>query len=110
MRKNKEYPKYTTEEKEKILKEFLERQGSAETIVLKYDLNSRKILYDWKKRWEETGSLKDNRSGNNHGSYESKVKTKDFESMTKEELIDYIRIEEKIKKSIANLQKKNTKS
>jgi transposase-like protein len=109
MKRNRKFPKYSTEEKEKILREFYDREGSADKIVLKYDLNSRKILYDWKKRWEETGSLKDNRGGNIKSSYETKVKTKDFKSMSKEELIEYIQIEEKIKKTLAELRKKNTK-
>lgn len=110
MAKNKKYPKYTQEEKENILKEFLERDCSADQIVMKYNLNSRKILYDWKNKWDKEGTLKDNRGGNIK-SYAEKVKTKDFQSMTKDELIDYIKIEEILKKEFAYLQdqKKNTK-
>ncbi len=109
MRKNKKFTKYSTEEKEKILKEFMSREGSAEKIVIKHNLNSRKILYDWKRIWDERGTLKDTRGGQPRKSYVEKVKEKDFESMSKEELIEYIKIEAEIKKTIAELRKKNTK-
>ena len=110
MSKNKKYSKYTLAEKEKILTEFINRKGSAQEIVLKYNLDSRQTLYRWKNLKEKHGHITDNRGGNII-SYKSKVENNDFENMSKEELIEYIRIEKLIKKQIElnRAQKKNTK-
>ncbi len=81
-------------------------------ITREYDLPSSSTLYCWKKQYLENGSVKDNRgkSSKGKGNY-TKRKKLNPEVMSREELIQYVKAIEDIKKSMIFLkhQKKNIK-
>lgn len=106
----KTYPKYSIEEKNKIVEEYLE--GSIGRVALreKYSISSDSMLTRWVKQYRETGTTYDTRGKNSKGR-SKKSGSLNPEEMTREELIEYVKAVEDIKKFMAyqNEQKKNTK-
>ncbi len=48
---------YTKEEKEQIVQEYLKGEGSLQMLAEKYNLNSRKTLFSWVKKYKEKGTI-----------------------------------------------------
>ena len=117
MRKTKKHTVHTTEEKIQIVLLYLDHHMRTYEIVRKYDLANQHVLYRWVQQYRETGTIVEKRG---HGTKAeipnkgrpSKKPEKSLEEMSKEELIERVRLLEDIKKSLACLdeqQKKNIK-
>jgi len=117
MRVYKKHKVHTTEEKIQMALLYLDRHMSAIQIVREFDLANTHVLYRWVKQYKETGNIVDNRGRGTKSKIPNKgrpktIHEKPLEEMTKEELIERVRMLEDIKKSLACLdeqQKKNTK-
>ena len=116
--KNKTHKKYTIEEKNQIVKFYLDRHMGVTEIVIKYDLADKNILFRWSKQYKEFGTCVDRRGKstkieNPKKGRPRKLPERTLEEYSKEELIERCRMLEDIKKSMAYLvnqkQKKNIK-
>ena len=116
--KNKTHKKYTIEEKNQIVKLYLDRHMGVTEIVIKYDLADKKTLFRWSKQYKEIGTCVDRRGKstkieNPKKGRPRKLPERTLEEYSKEELIQRCRMLEDIKKSMAYLvnqkQKKNIK-
>jgi transposase-like protein len=101
--------KRSIEEKNKIVKEYLSGEIMLNELLEKYSISSTSVLYRWVKQYEEHGTTVDTRGRKSTG----RPTSDDFnpETMTREELIEYVKASEAIKKYLADQekQKKNTK-
>jgi transposase-like protein len=106
----KTYPKYSIEEKNKIVEKYLEGLIGREALLKKYDISSNSILTRWVRQYRETGTTYDNRGKTSTGR-PKKTSTFNPEEMTREELIEYVKAIEDIKKFMAYQKKlrKDTK-
>jgi len=111
MRKSKIYPIYSIEEKNQIVREYLNGETGREAIKRKYDISSDSVFHRWVKQFRENGTTSDSRGMNNPNLGKYPRKKLNPEEMTREELINYVNASEDIKKLMAYLkkQKKNTK-
>ena len=114
-RKNKKHRQYTIEEKNEIVEMYLSRQTKGQRNLTKdLGLGSSRQIRDWVKQYQTFGTTVDNRGRGtkkdnpNKGRPRKPIK---LEDMSKEQLIEHIRMLEDIKKAMAYLkqQKKNTK-
>lgn len=113
MRKNKKHMTYSIEEKNKIVKRYLEGEIGFIDCLRKYDLGGKAVLHKWKTQYLEFGTVVDRRGRSKPGGKRrGRPKKTDLNSMSKDELISIIGVYEDIKKTIAYLrvQKKNIKS
>ncbi len=112
MRKTTKHTIYTIEEKNEIVKEYLNGSSGYSTLLRKYDISSTSVLNRWIKQYMNNNTTKDDRgrSSQGRGIYNRKKKIIP-EQMSREELIEYVKATEDIKKSMAFLkqQKKNIK-
>lgn len=112
MRKTERHTVYTKEEKIDIVKKYLNGDMSYKYITRYYDLSSSSTLYYWKKKYLENGTISDNRGKSSSGKG-NRIKRKELkpETMSREELINYVKAVEDIKKLMVFLkkQKKNIK-
>ena len=112
MRTSQKHATYTVEAKNKIVEKYLNGELGYTKITRYYDLPSSSTLCYWVRQYRKNGTLKDNRgkSSKNKGSYNRK-KNLIPEQMSREELIEYVKATEDIKKLMAFLkqQKKNIK-
>lgn len=106
--KNK-YPKRTIEEKNKIVEEYLSGMISRNKLIEKYNIATNSMLVNWIRQYRETGTTYDNR-GRKTAGRPKKSGSLNPEEMTREELIQYVKAVEDIKKYLAyqQKQKKNT--
>lgn len=107
------YPKHTIEEKNKIVEEYLSGDTRTTDLLKKYKISHRSVLARWIEQYRETGTTYDNRGKGTHKRVGRSKKAKELnpEEMTREELIEYVKALEDIKKYLAyqEKQKKNTK-
>lgn len=112
MRKTIKHKSYTIEEKNEIVKLYLNGEMGYSKITRDYDLPGTATLCRWTKQYREYGTVKDNRgrSSKGKGNY-TKRKKLTPEQMSREELIEYVKATEDIKKLMVFLiqQRKNTK-
>ena len=117
MRKTKKHKVYSIEEKNQIVLLYLDNHIGVTQLIREYDLASDSVLYRWVKQYREFGTVVDGRGkvtkkDNPNKGRPKTTPDKPLEEMTKEELIERVRLLEDIKKSLACLdeqQKKNTK-
>lgn len=117
MRKTIKHKVYTTEEKIQIVLLYLDRHMGVTQIVRDFDLANDGVLYRWVKQYKETGTIIEKRGRGTKLEIPNKGRPrknpeKTLEEMSKEELIERVRLLEDIKKSLACLdeqQKKNIK-
>ena len=104
--KNK-YPKRTIEEKNKIVQEYLEGSTGRAKLLEKYQIATESMLSRWVDQYRRTGTTYDNRGKTGRP---KKSGSMNPEEMTREELIQYVKAVEDIKKFLAyqKKQKKNT--
>lgn len=113
-RKTKKHRQYTIEEKNEIVEMYLKGQ-SAGIKTLAKDLDvSNSMIERWIKQYQEFGTTVDRRGKGTKKEIPNKGRPKRptrLEDMSKEELIEHIKMIEDIKKVAAYLkqQKKNTK-
>ena len=112
------YAKYTNEEKEKIVLLYLNHQMGVRQIVREFKLYSDQALYRWVKIYKKFGHIVETRGKATKFNTPNKGRPKKYsekplEELSKEELIERVRMLEDIKKSLVYLisQKpnKNTK-
>ena len=103
----KSHTKYSIEEKEKMVLMYLNGEMSANEIVDKFDLASISGFHTWVRMYKKYGHLKENKGR------PKKELDKPLEELTREELIEKLRMLEDIKKSLVYLTSqqpnKNTK-
>ena len=117
MRKTKKHTVHTTEEKIQIVLLYLDHHMGSNEIVRKYDLANLHVLHRWVQQYRETGRIVEKRGLGTKVEFPNKGRPpktpeKPLEEMTKDELIERVRLLEDIKKSLACLdeqQKKNIK-
>ena len=117
MRKTIKHKVYTNEEKIQIALLYIDQHMGANEIVRRYDLADKNVLYRWVKQYEETGTIVEKRGRGTKAEIPTKGRPrktpeKPLEEMSRDELIERVRMLEDIKKSLACLdeqQKKNIK-
>lgn len=117
MRKTIKHKVYTTEEKIQIALLYIDQHMRSNEIVRRYDLANHDVLYRWVKQYKETGTIVEKRGRGTKAEIPTKGRPrktheKPLEEMSKDELIERVRMLEDIKKSLACLdeqQKKNIK-
>jgi len=109
MRKTMKHKVYSIEEKNTIVKLYLDGQKGLLEIVREYDLCGKSALFRWVKMTREVGTVVDNRGRSvNPGKRKGRPKKLVIEEMSHEELVHYVRMSEDIKKSMAYLRKQKT--
>lgn len=112
MRKTEKHASYTIEEKNNIVREYLDGKTGYNKIRRKYDLPGSGTLSKWVKQYRTSGTVFDNRgkSSSGKGNFSARKRVNPQE-MTREELVKYVEATEDIKKLMAFLkkQKKNIK-
>jgi len=113
MRKTKKHKVYSIEEKNQIVKEYLDGGIRRNEILRKYDIACPAVLKRWVTHVKTYGTVVDRRGRNTPGMKPKGRKKKiNLNSLSKAELISIIEVYEDIKKMIAYLrrQKRNIKS
>jgi transposase-like protein len=102
--------KRTIEEKNKIVEEYLNSTSRNIDIVRKYSITT-SMLSKWSRQYRENGTVLDNRGKSSKKGINGIGRKKVLrpEDMTREELIEYVKAVEDIKKLIA-YQKKPKKN
>lgn len=112
-KKYRTHPKYTIEQKNEIVIAYLSKELSHQDVILQFDIN-KSVLARWVHQYRVHGTTIDDRGKGKKSEIPNKGRPKkiDFDSMTKDELIEYIKVGEDIKKTVAYLrrQKKSIKS
>jgi transposase-like protein len=112
-RKTRKHPQYTIEQKKEILTTYFNKEVSRSQLEKQFDMGH-SVFKNWVKQYREFGTTVDNRGRGTKKEIPSKGRPKkmDFESMSKEDLLKYIKSGEEIKKALAYLKKqsKNIKS
>ena len=115
MRKTIKHKVYTSEEKIQIVLLYLDSHMGYNQIVREFDLANHHVLDRWIKQYNETGTIIDNRGRGTKAKYSTKgrpkkTSEKPLEEMSKEELIERVRMLEDIKKSLARLDEQQRKN
>ena len=112
------HPKYTTKEKEKIALLYINHEMGTTQIVKEFNLANNKVLARWVKQYKEFGKIFETRGkatkfNTPNKGRPRKYPEKSLEELSKEELIERVRMLEDIKKSLVYLTSqrpnKNTK-
>lgn len=107
MRKTIKHRKHTIEEKNKILLLYLDRHMSVRDITKDYDLSDPRRLYDWINQYKEFGTCVDRRGKATKKEAPTKGRPRKYKvnlkDLSKEQLIEKIKMYEDIKKSMAYL-------
>ena len=107
MSKRIKHRKHTIEEKNKIVLLYLDRHMSVRDITKAYDLSDPRRLYDWINQYKEFGTCVDRRGKATKKEVPNKGRPKKYkvnlEELSKEQLIEKIKMNEDIKKSMAYL-------
>ncbi len=106
MRKTKKHTVYSIEEKNRIVKRYLDGEIGVQECVKKYDLSDESTLRRWKKQYLEYGTVVDRRGRSKPGGRpKGRPKKVDLNSLSKDELIEIIKVYEDIKKTMAYLRR-----
>jgi transposase-like protein len=102
------YKRYSSELKEAVVKEYL-AGATPKDIWQKYEIKKDRV-FSWTEKWREHGCFPD---GRGKGTHRRKGRTKiprvDESKMTKDELIEYLRMQLEIKKYLAFYEKRKLK-
>ena len=113
MRKTKRHKAYSIEEKNQIVKRYLDGEIRFIDCIREYDIASKSVFRRWIKQVRTGGTTIDNRGQKKPGGKpRGRPKKVDLNSLSKAELISIIGVYEDIKKTMAYLRrpKKNIKS
>lgn len=100
------YKHYSNELKERVLKEYLEGAKMNE-LVLRYELADKSRIRKWRDQFLKYGCFPDGRGTGKGGGRPRNV---DTSSMTQEEYIRYLEMENDILKQLRSLSNKKAKS
>lgn len=107
MRKSKRYTVYTIEEKNEIVRLYLNREKSYGEITRTYNLSSSSTLISWVRQYKKFGTCVDRRGkgGKAEGIKKGRPKTykENLEDLSKQQLIERVKMYEDIKKWMAYL-------
>ena len=111
---NKTHTKYTNEEKEKIVLLYLNHEMGFSQILREYDISSVSVFYRWIKNYKKNGCIIDSRGKATKYHNPNKGRPRKYpeiplEELSKEELIEKVRMLEDIKKSLVYLSSQNPK-
>ena len=97
-RKTRKHPQYTIEQKNEIVRSYLDGEMAWMKIRQYYDMNSG-VLERWIKQYRAYGTTVDNRGRGTKLEVPRKGRPRkiNFESMSKEDLLKYIKSGEEIK-------------
>jgi len=117
-KKRNKYKRRTIEEKNEIALLYLDRHMSYREITRFYNLASSSSIQTWVKQYREFGTCVDRRGQGTIDVFPKKARakkdSKNLEDLTKEQLIEKVKLYEDIKKSMAYLMSqpsnKNIKS
>ncbi len=104
MRKTGKHAVYAIEEKNQIVRKYLNGEIGVKNLLRQYDISSKSVLYRWVSQYRLYGTCVDGR-GKSTGHLKGRPKIIRPKEMTKEELIQYVEAMEDIKKSLAYLRK-----
>ena len=62
-KKGQKFQRYTDEQKVKIIAEYLEGNESTRSIAEKYGITSRKTVFEWVKKYKDTGTVCNSKRG-----------------------------------------------
>lgn len=62
-KKGQKFQRYTDKEKENIISEYLEGRESLKSIAEKYGITSRKTVFNWLKKYRNTGTTNSSKRG-----------------------------------------------
>ena len=113
MRKTKKHRTYSIEEKNEIVKRYLNGEIRLSDCIRKYDISGNSVFFRWVEQVGKYGTVVDRRGRSKPGGKRrGRPKKTDLNSMSKDELISIIGVYEDIKKTIAYLraQKRSIKS
>jgi len=113
MRKTKKHTVYSIEEKNKIVKRYLDGEIGFNDCLRKYDISGKSVLCLWVKQIKQYGTVVDRRGRKKPGGKpKGRAKKVDLNSLSKAQLISIIGVYEDIKKTMAYLrrQKRSIKS
>ncbi len=100
-RKNK---KYSKELKIEVVKEYLKGEQSAGELTEHYDLSSENRIYAWVRAYEAGNTKFIETRGRLTGDTKGRPKKiKSFDQMSKDEYIEYLELENKILKELAEM-------
>lgn len=109
MRKTKKHRVFSIEEKNQIVLLYLDNHMGVSQILRQYDISSKSVFHRWLKQYREQGSCIDNRGKATKNEAPTKGRPRKYnenlEDLTKEQLIERIRLYQDIKKSLAYLRK-----
>lgn len=113
MRKTKKHAVYSLEEKEMILEMYMSGKMGMNQIVNEYDLGNHSIIIRWRDMKLKYGKIIDRRGQKLEG-HKPKGRPKrnrNYEEMSREELIQELQMRDELKKAMAYLerQKKSIK-
>jgi len=99
--------KFTIEDKNKIVIEYLSGNITKQDIIRKYNITARTMLDNWIKQFKEFGTAIDKRGRVK----QEKKEINSYEDMTREQLIKELELRDDIKKAMVylKLRKTNTK-
>ena len=107
MRKLKKHKEHSISEKNKIVLLYLDKHMSRKQLIDKYDIASTSVLQRWIKQYREFGTCVDRRGKATRKESPNKGRPKKYklnlEDLSKEQLIEKIKMYEDIKKSMAYL-------
>ena len=111
---NKIHTKYTNEEKEKIVLLYLNHEMGFSQILREYDIASKSVFHRWIKNYRKNGCITDGRGKATKYNSPNKGRPRKYperplEELSKEELIEKVRMLEDIKKSLVYLSSQNQK-
>jgi len=111
---NKTHTKYSCEEKEKIVLLYLNHEMGMSEIVRTYDLADDCTLYRWVRNYKKNGKIVDGRGKATKFNSPKKGRPRKYlerplEELSKDELIEKVRMLEDIKKSLVYLMSQSQK-
>jgi len=105
MRKTKKHKVYSIDEKNKIVREYLDGEIGLSACLMKYDIAHRSVLFKWKTQYLAYGTVVDRRGRKKVGGKpKGRPKKVDLNSLSKAELISIIEVYDDIKKVMAYLR------
>lgn len=107
-RKTRKHPQYTIEQKNEILKVYFSKEVSRSQLEKQFDIDH-SVFRRWIKQYREFGTTIDRRGKTTKVTNPNKGRPKkvNLYSMSREELLTYIKSGEDIKKAMAYLRKQN---
>ena len=118
MARYKKHKKYSIEERNQLVLLYLDRHMSSYQIIRENDIASRSVFYRWVKQYREFGTCVDGRGKATREQAPNKGRPRKYkenlEELSKEQLIERVKMYQDIKKSMAYLidqqQNSNIKS